>query len=373
MIITILVFVLILSVLVLVHELGHFLVAKKLKVKVEEFGIGFPPRIWGKKVGETMYSVNLLPIGGFVKLYGEDDAGAGQIKLAKGQKPPVIKDLNRAFFSRSVWQRGSIVIAGVVMNFLLAVVILSFIYAIIGVTVPGKDVFIANILAKTPAEKVGIKPGDTIISVNGQKITSPKQVSDTTKKNLGKEMLFVLKDKSGKTREVRVTPRITYPKNQGAIGIAMTQSYNVVRYPWYQAPFIGVREATKQSLLIVEGIGTTLFNLAVKQQVPQDIAGPVGIAQLTGEFIRKGAEATLSLVALLSLNLAVLNVLPIPALDGGRLFFIVIEAITRRKVNAQFETYAHTIGMILLLGLIVLITFHDVIRLISGQPLLPKM
>ena len=189
MIVTILVFILVLSVLVLVHEAGHFFVAKWMGIKVEEFGFGFPPRAFGKKVGETVYSINWLPIGGFVKLYGEDEAGAGKLSLKDQTK---IKDKNRAFFARNPWQRAAIVVAGVVMNFLLAVILLSYIYAVRGVPTPGNKVFIAGTAKDSPAAAAGLKTGEQVISVDGMVITSTDQIITYTKKHLGQNMTVVV-------------------------------------------------------------------------------------------------------------------------------------------------------------------------------------
>lgn len=373
MLITILVFILILSVLVLIHEAGHYFVAKKLGVKVEEFGFGFPPRVWGKKIGETIYSINLLPIGGFVRLFGEDAAGGGAIGTvddkalkAKG------KDLERTFFARPVEQRASIVIAGVVMNFLLALVLITYLFTFQGIGIPGNQVMVVGIAKNSPAQKAGLVNGDQIISVNGQKLTTPDQVIHLTKAHLGQQLVVVLKTPKGKQQTVHITPRTKYPANEGAMGVAISTNIIQKKYPFYIAPWVGLKETMHDTLLILQGLWTTVNQVAIKRTVPQDLAGPVGIAQLTGQFIQIGPNAVLSLVSLLSLNLAILNILPIPALDGGRLFFILIEGVTRKKVSPKIEGYAHTVGMIFLLILIALITFHDIVRLVSGQSLLPK-
>src|SRR5258706_2597244 len=181
---TALVFLLILSILVLVHELGHFLVEKKLGVKVEEFGFGFPPRVWGKKVGETLYSINLLPIGGFVKLYGEDEAGGGSLHIPKNNSKSS-SDQSRAFFARPIWQRATIVVAGVFMNFLLAVVIFSYLFSVQGVPTPGNTVSIVAVFHNSPAEKAGLKSGDIVVLINSNKITDKKNLIFFTKLNLG--------------------------------------------------------------------------------------------------------------------------------------------------------------------------------------------
>jgi len=370
MLITAIVFLAVLSVLVLIHEFGHFFVAKKLGIKVEEFGFGLPPRVFAIKKGETEYSINLLPIGGFVKLYGEDEAGGGKLKVQSEKLK--VKDANRAFFARPPWQRILVVIAGVTMNFLLAIGIISYLFSAQGVPVPGDKVIVSDILKNSPAQKAGLKKGDRIVFINGTKISKSEDLINITKKYLGEKLTIKIIPKGEKTQKsVEVTPRKIYPKNEGPMGVVISQSVEVKKYPWYQAPFSGTLEALKMSWLMVSGIVLILWNLITSGVVPQDIAGPVGIAQITGQFVQIGPLAVLSLVSLLSLNLAVLNILPIPALDGGRLFFIVIEVLTGRKVNPKYESYAHMIGMALLLALIALITFHDITRIFTGKPIIP--
>ena len=371
MIITVLVFLLILSVLVLIHEAGHFFVAKKLGIKVEEFGFGLPPRIFGIKKGETIYSVNLLPIGGFVKLFGEDEAGSGKITNTKLQIPKD-KDRERAFFARPVWQRALVVVAGVVMNFVLATVIITYFFGVAGVQTPGDKVIVSQIVKNSPADRGGLRSGDIIETINGIKITNPKQLVSVTKSYLGEKLSLHVQKESGEEKDITVVPRKNYPSNEGPMGISISSNIITKKYPLYQAPFVGLLEAFKQSWLIISGLGMVFYQLLFHAQIPRGVAGPVGIAQLTGQFIQYGPQAVLSLVSLLSLNLAILNILPIPALDGGRLFFIFIEGVTGRKVPQRFEAYAHAIGMAILLALIAFITLSDIIRLISGQPLLPK-
>ena len=375
MIITALVFILILSVLVLVHESGHFFVAKIFKIKVEEFGFGLPPRAFGIKRGETVYSINWLPIGGFVKLYGEDEAGAGSVKInpSSGGKKSKVKDPGRAFFARPAWQRAIVIVAGVVMNFILAVILISYLFSAVGVPVPGNKVVITQIVKNSPADKAGLVNGDVIQSVNNVKVKEANQLISETKKHLGEKITLEVKDPKSNVKKIQITPRKEYPKTEGPMGIAIAQNVEVKKYPWYSAPILGTAEALAESWMIVSGLGLILYQLLFFGSVPGGVAGPVGIAQLTGQFVQIGIYAVLSFVSLLSLNLAILNILPFPALDGGRLFFIIIEMITGRKVNQRFEGYAHAIGMAVLLGLIALVTLHDVFRLITGQPILPKI
>ncbi len=370
MLLTIIAFIIILSVLVLIHEAGHFITAKLFGIKVEEFGFGIPPRAFGIKFGETLYSINWLPVGGFVKLYGEDEAGAGRIQTAAA-KPS--KNLKRAFFARPIWQRATVVVAGVCMNFFLAAFLLSFLFAFVGVPSLGNKVSVDQVINASPAQKSGLKAGDLIEAINGKQIKSPEEVLLSAKNNAGKEISFKVKTSKGVEKVLKITPRIDYPKSQGPMGIVISQSQTIKKYPWYLAPIEGIKEAIKETWLILTGLGSLVSVLVTKGTIPSDIAGPVGIAQLTGKVVEIGPYAILSFVSLLSLNLAIINILPIPALDGGRLFFIVVEAVTRRKVNSTFENYAHMIGMILLLLLIGLITLHDVIKILTGQPILPGL
>ena len=365
MILTVISFLLVLSVLVLIHELGHFLTAKKLGIKVEEFGIGFPPRVFGKKIGETLYSVNLLPIGGFVKLYGEDNAGGGKI----GGGGNVAGDISRAFFARPLWQRMLVVTSGVIMNFILAVVIISSLFATQGVALPTEKVTISEVAKNSPADKAGIKKDDQIVKINGANITTPETFISETQKHKGKQVeITVLRN--GESRVVSLIPRENPPKGEGAMGVSIS-NIEIKKYTWWEAPFYGTLEAGKFSLLIAQGLGQMVMDFATTGTKPEGVAGPIGVAQLTGEAVKVGVAAVLWFAALLSLNLAVLNILPIPALDGGRFFFMVIEMITRKKVSPRYEAIAHGVGLIVLLGLMALITALDVTRLIQGKSILP--
>ena len=371
MILTIVAFIVVLSLLVLVHELGHFLVAKKFGIKVEEFGFGFPPRILSKRIGETLYSINLLPVGGFVKLYGEDSAGGGSIKTQNSKLKTQNYDSKRAFFTRPAWQRAIIVLAGVIMNFLLAVILISYLFSTHGVAVPTENIRVLEVARNSPAASSGLRQGDEVVSINGQRILETSDFAKIAKQSAGR-MIELKLAREGKEFSVQLTPRKEAPKGEGPLGVAIS-NIEVKKYPWYTAPFYGTLEATKFSFLILKGLSEMVINLVFLGQTPTGVAGPVGVAQLTGQAVSYGVVATLWFVALLSLNLAVVNVLPIPALDGGRLFFIMIELITRKKVSARYEAISHAIGLVVLLTLILFITLFDVIRLLSGQSILPKM
>jgi len=365
--VTILVFLVILTFLVLIHELGHFLTAKKFGIKVEEFGFGFPPRVFGIKRGETLYSVNALPIGGFVKLYGEDDAGSGKISKTK----KVDKDLDRAFFTKPIWQRIVVVTAGVAMNFILAVIIATYLFSTQGIPQDGKSVIVTEVSQNSPAASSGLKVGDSIESVNSVRVENTEALINETQGKLGEEITLTVR-RGDEAVGVKLTPRENPPEGEGSMGVAIEHNINFQKYPFPQSIFYGTKQAASDSVLVVTGFVDMIKTLVVKQSVPEGVAGPVGMAQLTGEFVKIGPEAVLSLVYMLTLSLAVLNILPIPALDGGRLFFILIEAITRRKVNPKYEAYAHMAGIILLLGFLLLVTYKDVLRIATGQSIFPQ-
>lgn len=394
MIISLLVFLLILSVLVLIHELGHFLVAKKFGIKVEEFGYGLPPRAWGKKIGETIYSINWLPIGGFVKLYGEDEAGAGRIGRSEVKKAKNKKDEDRAFYTRPAWQRAAVVVAGVVMNLLLAIVI-YYIFMFLSnfkTELPllsehkfygtnqsvKEDIYINEVAKDSPASRAGISQYDKLLTINGQKIRGVDYFTDQIRANKGQEIALSWQNmKTGKINSARVTPRVNPPKNQGALGISfIPMRVAVLSYDTpSQRVFSGITHPMNLALYNFNIMGK-LIGVSVKERSAEPIggavSGPVGIFKVVEEFVgipdaKERFAQILNLAGLLSVSLAIFNILPIPALDGGRFFFILFELITGKKVNQKFESAAHSIGMAILLGLILLITFKDVFQFILPQ------
>jgi regulator of sigma E protease len=356
---SIILFLIILSILILVHELGHFFMARKFGIKIEELGLGYPPRLWGKRKGETTYSVNWLPFGGFVKMLGEDSDE--QVK-DKSQ-------LKRAFFKQKKRVRITVLMAGVIMNFLLGVVLFAAIYTKLGIPEEVDYLVITRVAEGSPAEAVGLKPEDKVVGMEGlvwpEKETVIKDFVEYVNQHRGEEIRLKLED----GQEIGVVPRLEAetPEGQGALGVGIT-NVDAVLYPYWQRPFrgvwVGLKEAMAWSKEIVVSLGGMFYGL-FKGEVPKDVAGPVGIYEISKHVTREGFLATLQFVAILSVNLSILNLLPIPALDGGRLFFIVIESITRKRVKPEVEQVFHLIGIALIIGLMVLVTINDIRRLVG--------
>ncbi len=378
-----------LSVLVLIHEAGHYFVAKKFGIKVEEFGFGFPltPALWQKKKGETIYSFYPVLIGGFVKLYGEDEAGGGRLDGGSGKKEVSKVDEHRAFYARPLWERITVVVAGVVMNAILAVVI-YYVFLAMGnfqTTLPlignhqffGVDqkvitqIEISQVVNNSPAAKAGITPFSTIETLNGQKALQMDTFAKTIKASAGHPVTITWKDeKSQKDHTATIVPRLHPPKNQGALGIAfypvktVTLAYDTLT----QKLFSGFVHPANLMAYNFDALGY-LINISIKEKnvapVSEGVSGPVGIGYVVGSIIaipnvNERIMQLLNLMGLLSISLAFFNVLPIPGLDGGRLFFLLIEAVTHKRVNPKIEGYIHAAGMAFLIMLLLLVTVKDI-------------
>ena len=350
MIWSILVFLLVLSILVIVHEFGHYIVAKKNGIWVEEFGFGLPPRLFGKKVGETLYSINALPFGGFVRLHGE--------MTEDGVTKP-----NRAFINKSLWVKTGVIVAGVVMNFLLAIVAFGIVYSFTGIPRDTKEVKVLNIATNSPAQTAKILVGDIVKKVDGQEIKSVSEFISKVEAKKGKKIVLELQD-----RKVTVTPRVSPPDGEGPLGVSITNTETYFAPVW-QRPFYGAYYGTKEALYwgknVVNGF-ISIFTDLFHGQSPKDVSGPVGVFAVTTEVAKTGLLPLINLLGIISVNLAILNIIPFPALDGGRLLFIIIEAIFGKKVAPKLESVIHSIGMIILLLAIFAITFKDIKGLISA-------
>ncbi len=351
MVITVLIFIVILGSLVFVHELGHFLMARRNKVPVEEFGFGFPPRIWGIKKGGTMYSINWIPLGGFVKIFGEDGD--------KNNDP-------KSFFNQSLKARGKIIIAGVAMNLLAASLIIS-LAAMIGLPevvteenqgiATEQKIQIMTVAENSPAKPI-LKVGDVISEVDDQSFNQEQEVVTYLQSRGGQEVKFDVK-RGDQLIEAKLIPRDNPPPGEGAVGIGLVKT-GLVKYPWYKAIGTGIVSTVTLIGLIIGAFFTLIKDLLIEHQVNGEIAGPVGIAVLTGQVYEMGLVYLLQFAAFLSINLAVINILPFPALDGGRLLFIIIEKFRGKRVSPRFEAVVHTTGFFILIALIIVITFWDI-------------
>jgi len=353
--ITVIIFFAILVLLVLIHEFGHFIAAKKNGVFVEEFGFGFPPRLFGKKIGETLYSFNLIPLGGFVKLYGEE-----YHEKLKTKKIKDIKD-GRAFITKKPLIKTVIILGGVIMNFVLGWVLISYLL-VSGVPTPA-GISVIEVQKNSPASSVGLEKEDVLLSITvGDKVTPLTTTYDlitASQENAEKPILLTVL-RHGQKIEFTITPRLNPLEGQGSLGIVINQIVKTKSYPWYSAPFYGLGEAFSMTRRIIIEVAKIPIQLLTTQKTSVEFTGPIGIAQIVGEARKFGIKALLELTALLSLNLAVFNVLPFPALDGGRLVFVAYEWLTKKRPNEHFERYMNLIGIILLLSLSVLVTINDI-------------
>ncbi|MEK7521026.1 MAG: M50 family metallopeptidase [Patescibacteria group bacterium] len=346
-----------LSLLILIHELGHFLAAKFFKLKVEEFGFGFPPRIVSKKKGETRYSLNWLPFGGFVKIYGEnplEQKREGEERSA-GTAPQA--DLNRSFSFQKAWKRAIVLSAGVFMNFIFGWAAISFVLA---AGIPSA-LFISEVKRESPAEAAGLKSADKIAAIyaGGESLANPSANSfvEFVQKYKGEEFKITV-ERSGETLDIATASRVSPPAGEGALGIALLEAGSEPM-PFFSALGEGLKDALIIIKEIIFAFSGALAGIFTDGSLG-GVTGPVGIVGVAAQAAGISVVYLLQLFGLISLNLAVLNALPFPALDGGRLFFVLIEKIKGSPVSAKAEGIAHAVGFSLLLALMAAITIKDV-------------
>lgn len=370
MIFTVIVFLLVLSVLVFVHELGHFWTARRFGVKAEEFGFGFPPRAWGfyrSKEGrwktvrgaaevedavDTVYSVNWIPLGGFVKIKGENGDSVDP----------------DSFSAHPIWQRVIILSAGVTMNVVLAAAIISvcFMFGMPqsldnvspSAKVENKQIQVVQVINDSPAEKAGIEVGDIIEGIDGRRFENYDTLRDYVADRTGKSLEYGLK-RGDKEFKQAITPELMESTGKGGIGVALSET-GIVRYPWYLALWEGLRSTGILVWAVIVAFFELFKNLVMGHGTGGDLAGPVKIASMTGQVARMGLVYLLQFTAMLSINLAVINFLPIPALDGGRVIFLLIEKIKRKPVRQEVEAALHNIFFILLMCLVLFITVREI-------------
>lgn len=340
-------FILILGGIVLVHEFGHFIFSKLFGVYVYEFSIGMGPKILHhkKKSGETEYCIRAIPIGGFVSLAGEDADDNEKI------------DKKRMLYSKPVWQRFIIMVAGATFNFIFAFILL-FIMALIYGSISTKPI-VANVNPEYPAYEAGIKENDRVVSINGNKVSSWSEVQLYIGLSKGKDIEFVLKDKEGNKRNVVVKPN-TVEDEEGnksyvvGIGIDTTVKKGIKNSFTY---------AVETTISLYKLMLTTIKQLFTGDVSAKDLSGPVGIYSIVDSQSKKGFQNIMYLTAYLSMNVGVINLLPFPAFDGGRVLFLIIEKIRRKPVPAKTEAMVNSIGFMLLMLLMIYVTFNDILRL----------
>jgi regulator of sigma E protease len=368
---TILAFIGVLVVLVLVHELGHFIVAKRAGITVQEFGVGFPPRIGSVVWHGTRYSVNWIPLGGFVKMLGEDgDAEADKMRQRGLSEAAVDKAMEGAFNRKPIWVRIVVLVAGVVMNFLLAAILFA-----VALSLPAQQgrgpLTITEIQAGSPAVTVGLQVGDEILSADGRTFDISRDLTAYVRSRAGHLVDLTIR-RDGQEIEVPVTPRALSDadeaKGLGAVGFSYEPDRFVEVPPSVGNPAEAawVTAAGDLALKIPGGLASAVAGLLGLAPDAGTAVGPIGIASETGRVLRAPLVSQLIFVGILSVNLAVLNVLPFPPLDGGRIAVVVIEAIRRRRLPAEREALVYLTGFMVLIVLVILISIRDVANLIGG-------
>lgn len=354
-----------LVILMIIHEFGHFIIAKKFGVRVDEFGIGYPPRLFGKKIGETMYSVNLIPLGAFVRIYGEEGG---------------IEDY-RSFSNLKIWKRILIIIGGVVAFWITAAIIFSIVFAI-GAEVPIGDQDVAGIestkvrimmvSAGSPAELAGLKTKDTIKSVKVEssftEINKIVDFQNVISENKGKELTLVVL-RNGKEMNINLSPRIDPPSGEGPIGIGLVRTASLIeKNPIYLAPIKGIAYTWETTVKSLAGFYNFFGSLFSRQGLPEGaaLAGPLGITVFLANAATYGPGFFLYFIGIISVLVAIFNILPIPALDGGKLVFLLIEKIKGKPVSPKIEATLTVIffSLLIMMSLYVTIMF-DIPRVAS--------
>ena len=336
--------------LVVIHELGHFTLAKMFGVKVEEFGLGYPPRLFGRKIGETIYSLNLLPFGAFVKIYGQEEKVRNR----------------RSFSEKTFWQKSLIILGGVFSFWIVAAILLTIVMAL-GVPTMIDDeenhnlvdprVQIMAVSSGSPAEQAGLKVGDAI--KNFDKV---KEIQEFTQTHKGEKIILTIQ-RGKEVFDVSLVPRVSLPANEGPMGVALVRTAIKV-YPWYIAPIKGVETTGILTIAIIKGWAMVLGSLIQGKGVPAgvEIGGPVKIFELFIDMGNLGIDYLLRFIAFISISLALINILPIPALDGGWFLFLVIERLRRKPINQKILQNISAAFYFLLIALMIWVTIKDISR-----------
>jgi regulator of sigma E protease len=353
---TILATLVVIGVLIFVHELGHFLVAKYLGVGVEAFSLGFPPRLLHKQVGETDYRISVIPLGGYVKLVGENPGEEISPEL-----------LPKSFSHRSVWQRFAIVAAGPFFNLLFAVIALSLVFTFTGI--PYFNTEIGGIQPDSPAQEAGLQKGDLILSINDQPVHRWEDLSKIIR-TTGEKNLDIKFRRGNQDMQVNLKPRVMETSNifgeivsATLIGVSAPEKYEIEKIDPLSAWWHGITYAYR----ILE-VTVVSFAKLITQKVPlNSLGGPIMIAQVAGKQAEQGISQLVHFMAVLSINLALLNILPIPMLDGGHLLFFIVEAVRGKPIPVKYREIAQAVGLTALLTLMFFVFYQDILRLMGSQ------
>lgn len=353
MLITILQFIIVLGFLMVAHELGHFLMARLFKVEVEEFGLGLPPRLFGRKIGSTIYSINAIPFGAFVRPKGEND-------------PEVAGGLS----ARSPWVRFWVFAGGSLSNLVLGFIVFTYLFSRLGMPDTSR-VIVLEVAPGSPAETAGMQPGDQILTTGGEQVTSMEQIQSITAGHKGETLTYTLL-RAGLNIELDVTPRSDPPEGQGPVGFVMGNPYSPI--PWYKAVPVAVSAIGEQGRqLVLLPVRLIEGSLAPEEARVVGIKGIFDIySAARASDIETGqsnapfpAVSVISFIGTISVALGFTNLLPLPALDGGRLIFLIPEILLRKRVPPKYENLVHSLGLLALLALMVFITIQDFINPIS--------
>jgi len=336
----------ILGILILIvgHEFGHFISAKLLKMKVEEFGVGLPPKIFGKKKGDTLYSINALPLGGFVRIYGESE--------------PQAED-NEAFLNKPFWQKTIVVLSGIVMNFVLAWIFFSLVL-MIGMP---NHLMVSQVIQNSPAYEAGIKSGDVIqkITIGNVTLTDPidpeafvNLVKNSPEKNVSLEIT-----RKNEKLSIELKKKEVYSSESGYLGIAVAQ-IGTTQENFFAALWHGMQESVDLVILMFQTLIALLIGIFHHQNALSGLSGPLGIVAFASQSSFLGVSYLFQILGLVSINLAVINILPIPAFDGGRFLFFLIEKIKGKKISFKIQNAMIGVSFVLLLILMVFVTLQDI-------------
>jgi regulator of sigma E protease len=354
-VVTVVAFVVALGILVFVHELGHFAVAKRLGVKVLRFSIGFGPVLWARRRGETEYALSALPLGGYVKMLGEED------------DDEAAADPARAFSTQATRRRAAIVFAGPAMNFLFAFLVYAVLFVAVGAEIPSNEPRIGGVASGSPADHAGLQVADRVTAVDGKPVATWEELARSVRESGGKPVTVTV-DRNGTSQTFPITPmERSAPSRFGedagkmwVIGIEASHDWQAVSPP--RAIVMAGQQTALATGVVVQGLALMLQG----RVSPRELGGPIAIARAAGEQARAGGRYFLSMLAFLSINLGVLNLLPVPALDGGHLAFFAVEGLLGRPLKPRARELAQQVGVLLLLSLMVFVFYNDIHRLVQG-------